>query len=95
MEMRRCLVLAAMPASAGRSGTLVILFNEHNDDRRTMNTTLKKIAFVLSLGLGLGVSMSASAEVNETLCQTYANKCAWGIERACQLWEQHCNTEEL
>ena len=47
-----------------------------------MNTTLKKIAFVLSLGMGLGVSLSASAEVNETLCQTYANKCAWGIERA-------------
>jgi len=60
-----------------------------------MNTTLKKIAFVLSLGMGLGVSLSASAEVNETLCQTYANKCAWGIDRACQLWEQYCNTEEL
>jgi len=62
-----------------------------------MKPTFKKIAFVLSLGLGLGlgVSLSASAEVNETLCQTYANKCAWGIERACQLWEQNCNTEEL
>ena len=74
--------------------TGVILFNDNNDERTTMKLTLKKMAFVLSLGLGLGVSTSALA-VNETLCQTYANKCAWGIERACQLWEQHCNTEEL
>jgi len=56
-----------------------------------MKLTLKKMAFVLSLGLGVALPASA---VNETLCQTYAEKCAWGIDRACALWEQFCNTGE-
>jgi len=57
-----------------------------------MKLTLKKMAFVLSLGLGIGVSSSASA-FNDTLCDTYARKCALGVDRACELWELYCNIE--
>ncbi|MEW6023310.1 MAG: hypothetical protein AB1807_14355 [Pseudomonadota bacterium] len=57
-----------------------------------MKLTLKKVAFVLSLGLGIGVSASAFA-VNDTLCDTYARKCALGIDRACELWELNCNPD--
>lgn len=69
------------------------LFNDNNDERRTMKLNLKKMAFVLSLSLGLGVSMSVSAAANSTMCDTYARKCALGIDIACQWWEIHCNTD--
>jgi len=61
-----------------------------------MKSTLKKMAFVLSLGLGLGMSgsVSAYAAAGDGQCDIWAAKCADGNERACLLWDINCYSYE-
>lgn len=56
-----------------------------------MKLTLKKMAFVLSLGLSLGMSASVSAyAASDGDCAIWEVKCSEGNERACLQWSINC-----
>lgn len=54
-----------------------------------MKLTLKKFAFLLSLGLGMGFGSAAYA-ASAWECELWAAKCADGKEHACNLWIVNC-----
>lgn len=59
-----------------------------------MKLTLKKFAFVLSLGLGLGASGSvlAFAAPGDFDCELWELKCSQGNATACTKWTINCQT---